>query len=260
MKHMVKGSHSVVRAIVSAAERLAGSRVAILVIGERGTGKELLARHLHFAGSGHEAPFVRIDCTEGSQLRLEQALFDADSGLGRANGGTLFLDDLGALPMALQDRLPAALQSGPARPRVVASCATNAEDACRLGRLSDALRRYLDPVELLVPSLRQRRADVPVLVEHFVGLYAARHGIGACRFDTDALVHLWQYDWPGNVRELESVVERVVVLCRSGVIRTTDLPSHIHGATGGLRHGPCTPPRVTAPAGAGPGPGLRPLA
>ncbi|MEO8605911.1 MAG: sigma 54-interacting transcriptional regulator [bacterium] len=251
MNSGIKGSHPVVRAIVSAAERLASSQVAILIIGERGTGKELLARHLHLVGSGPEAPFVRIDCNEGSLVRLEQTLFDRAAGVERAHGGTLFLDELGALPLDLQERLLAALEGGPSRPRVVASCANEADDECRLGRLSDALRRHLDPVELLVPSLRQRRADIPVLVEHFLTTYAERHGIGACRFDTDALVHLWQYDWPGNVRELENVVERVVVLCRTGLIRTADLPPQVLSAI-------CTPraiaprPRVTTTITAGP--------
>jgi DNA-binding NtrC family response regulator len=258
MNSRVKGAHPVVRAILSAAGRLAGSRVAVLIVGERGTGKELLARHLHLAGGAPEAPFVRIDCAEGSELRLEQALFNAGAGLERANRGTLFLDDLGALPMDLQGRLLAALQGGPGRPRIVASCANDAAEECRLGRLSAALRRFLDPVELLVPSLRQRRADIPVLAEHFLSIYAERHHIGACRFDAEALVHLWQYDWPGNVRELESVVERVVVLCRAGVIRTADLPPHLLGAIGSMRALPPTPPRVTAPVGAGPN--LRPLA
>jgi len=254
----IKGSHPVVRAIVTAAERLAPERVALLIIGERGTGKELLARHLHQAGGDPLAPFVRIDCAEGSELRLEQQLLDRGGGLDRAHGGTLFLDELGALPLDLQGRLLAALQGGPVQTRIVASSADDAAEACRLGRLSNGLRRFLDPVELLVPSLRQRRPDIPVLAEHFVALYGERHGIGRCRFDTDALVHLWQYDWPGNVRELESVVERVVVLCRTGVIRVADLPLHVRGTIGAPPPIQPPPARVVQPIGAGPG--LRPPA
>ena len=97
---------------------------------------------------------------------------------------------------------------------------------------AEALPRWLAEaglalVEIPVPALRQRRSDIPVLVEHFLALYATRHGVGSRRIETEAMVQLWQYDWPGNVRELESVIERVVVLSRSGVIRAADLPRHI---------------------------------
>jgi DNA-binding NtrC family response regulator len=253
MECPVKGSHPVVRVIVAAAERLAHDRTAVFVIGERGAGKELLARHLHQAGSG-EAPFVRIDCAEESFVRLEQTLFGRGGGLERAVDGTLFLDDIGALPIELQERLLAGLEATEAQPRVVASCGHEADEEVRLGRLSAALRRYLDPVELVVPSLRQRRADIPVLVEHFLATYTARHGTPPCRIDNEALVHLWQYDWPGNVRELASVIERVVVLCRSGVVRTADLPPQLFNAAAGAHPGT---PMAAAPHAAGPG--LRPL-
>src|SRR5262249_8099715 len=101
---------------------------------------------------------------------------------------------------------------------------------------------------------RQRRSDIPVLVEHFLAAYATRHGLGACRIETDALVHLWQYDWPGNVRELESIVERIVVLSRAGIIRTSDLPTHIPCPTGKQ-----TPVRHPAPKALNGAPVLRSL-
>jgi DNA-binding NtrC family response regulator len=251
----VIGSHPVVRAIVAAAERLANDPVAVLIIGERGAGKELLARHLHQAGRDPDAAFVRVDCAEGSTARLEQMLFGPAGGVERAADGALFLDDLGALPLDLQERLLAALEGAATRPRVVASCGCDADQEVRLGRLSSPLRRFLDPIELLVPSLRQRRADIPLLVEHFLATYIARHGAAPCRIDNEALVHLWQYDWPGNVRELESVIERVVVLCRSGVVRTVDLPPNILTAVVGTRSTPVSP-ALTPPSAA---PSLRHL-
>ncbi|MDX2168628.1 MAG: sigma 54-interacting transcriptional regulator [Deltaproteobacteria bacterium] len=253
MECPVKGAHPVVRVIVAAAERLARDQVAVFVIGERGCGKELLARHLHDCGRPAGAPFVRIDCAEASFGRLEDGLFGRAGGLERAVGGTLFLDDLGALPLELQDRLLAGLEGAAAPPRIVAACASEAEQEERLGRLSAALRRFLDPVELVVPALRQRRADIPLLVEHFLATYAAQHGTPPVRIDNEALVQLWRYDWPGNVRELASVIERVVVLCRSGVVRTADLPPQIFSAACAAA---APPPPSSAPSA---GPGLRPL-
>ncbi len=251
----VKGSHPVIRVIVAAAERLAQDRVAVFVIGERGAGKELLARHLHEYGRGDAAPFVRVDCAESSLARLEQMLFAPGGGFERAAAGTLFLDDLGALTLDLQERLLDRLAETLDEPRIVASCTAEADDEVRLGRLSNQLRRYLAPVELVVPSLRQRRADIPILVEHFLATYVERHGVAACRIDNDALVQLWKYDWPGNVRELESVIERVVVLCRSGVVRSADLPPQIfNSARADVRGAPPAAPLSSF----GAGPGLRP--
>jgi len=253
----VKGVHPVVRMIVGTAERLADGDVSVFIVGERGSGRELLARYLHHVGRGDDAPFVRIDCSEASTTRLERELFEAGGGLARAAGGTLFLDDLGALPLDMQDQLLAARRGAARVARVVASCAADAANECRLGRVSEGLLRQLAPVELVMPSLRQRRADILLLVEHFLDLYVARHGVPSCRIENDALVNIWQYDWPGNVRELESVIERVVVLCRSGVVRTADLPPHVR--LGGAAHRPTAPAstRFSAPHAAGPT--LRPL-
>jgi len=227
----IRGSHPVIRAILSAAEQIAATDVCALIIGEKGTGKELLARHIHAVSPRAAGPFVRVDCQDLVLLRggrdLRAAL-DTSSEAGtvaalleRAHGGTLFLDQLAALSTELQARLLSALLGCAVDVRLLA-----ARDPLETGA-SCLAAAGLALVEIPVPALRQRRSDIPVLVEHFLELYARRHGVGVRRIETEAMVLLWQYDWPGNVRELESVVERVVVLSRSGIIRPADLPPHI---------------------------------
>jgi len=235
----IRGSHPVIQSILAAAERIATTDVGVLIVGEKGTGKELLARYIHAVSPRGSQPFVRFDCQDGALLRGGRDLAGAlahDGGsngfeagpLARARGGTLFLDHISALSVDQQERLLAAVLSktnGQGDVRLVAARdPTDAVPAC----LTTA---GLPLVEIPLPALRQRRSDIPVLVEHFLALYAARHGVAACRIDTEAMVQLWQYDWPGNVRELESVVERVVVLSRSGVVHVTDLPPHIRTVT-----------------------------
>ena len=230
----IRGSHPVIQSILSAADRIAGTDVCVLIVGEKGTGKDLLARYIHAASPRAAGPFVRIDCQELGAVRGGNAL---TGGLGhdiagdrisyglreRARGGTLFLDQISALGNELQARLLSALHAEPAASdvRLLASRFPNDALPSCLAAAGIAL------VEIPVPPLRQRRSDIPLLVEHFVELYVGRHGVPPRRIDTEAMVQLWQYDWPGNVRELENLVERVVVLNRSGVIRAADLPRHV---------------------------------
>jgi len=234
----IRGSHPVMRAILSAADRIATTDACVLISGEKGTGKELLARHIHAASPRRNRPFVRIDCQDStiggagsemsSELARELAGGTAAAWFERARGGTLFLDQIGAL------HLP--LTAGP-RARSLVDAAAAADVRLLAARAPvEALPAVLaaDDVtffEIPVPALRQRRSDIPLLVEHFLHVYATRHAVGLRRIETEAMVQLWQYDWPGNVRELESVVERIVVLNRSGIIRVPDLPRHI-GVTG----------------------------
>ncbi len=254
----ILGTHPVVRAIADAAKRLARSGQPVVVVGERGTGKELFARELHAAERRPSERFIRVDCTEPSDQRLEQDLFERDGGWRRAEGGTLLLDDLPSLPLELQQRLLDSLRQRAgdltgAAAQLVASMDQGIWLYRRAGRLVEELIDHLQPVEVMLPALRQRRSDIPVLVQHFLTLYADRNGVPHCAIETDALVELWQYDWPGNVRELESIIERVVVLCPRGVIRSSDLPSSVRTGVG-TRNGP---PGNTPPSGPA-GPQLRP--
>lgn len=252
--HRIVGAHPVVRAMADAAERLAHSGAAVALVGERGTGKELLARCLHAAGSRPAERWLRLDCAEPSAARLEHELFERDGGWRRASGGTLLLDDLAYLPLTIQIRLLDSLRAvaRDCLPQVVATLTEDVTAAMRAGRLDQPFIHYLQPTEVLLPALRQRRADVPLLVDHFLGLYGDRHGVGLRPVEPEALVHLWQYDWPGNVRELESVIERVVVLCARRTVRVADLPAEI-------RNGAAARPSRFAPSVADPpGPNLRP--
>jgi DNA-binding NtrC family response regulator len=220
------------QAIVAAAERVASTDVGVLIVGEKGTGKELLARYIHTASARAEQPFVRVDCQELASARAGAALAGAlaQDGNGmahalreRANGGTLFLDRISAFGAELKARLLPWLVQNAAASDVRLLAAREPHEP-----LPSCLSAAgLPLIEIPVPALRQRRADIPLLVEHFLQLYVDRHAVAARRIDTEAMVQLWQYDWPGNVRELETVIERVVVLSRSGVIRTADLPAHI---------------------------------
>jgi DNA-binding NtrC family response regulator len=141
----------------------------------------------------------------------------------RARGGTLFLDHLSVFGAETQAQLLSWLLGRAASTDIRVLGARDPGEALT----SCLVPMGLALVEIPVPALRQRRSDIPILVDHFLQLYVARHAMSPRRIDTEAMVQLWQYDWPGNVRELESVIERVVVLSRSGVIRTADLPPHI---------------------------------
>jgi DNA-binding NtrC family response regulator len=229
----IRGSHPVIQAILTAAERIAEIDAFVQIVGEKGTGKELLARHIHAVSRLAKGPFVRVDCEEVS-LREQGAGLDSSLArnragtvqlaalLERAHGGTLYLDHIDAFePPHRTPEVLATLEAGLAEMRLVGAREHPDGEPAWLAGTSLAV------VEIPVPALRQRRSDIPELVEHFLELYSARHGVGPCRIDNEALVRLWQYDWPGNVRELESVLERVVVLSRSGVIGVADLPAHI---------------------------------
>ena len=236
IRSSIRGSHPVIQAILTTAERIAGIDVSVQIVGEKGTGKELLARHIHKVSRLANGPFVRVDC---EAVRLFEQGSGLDSSLAqdgdgaarlsalfeRAQGGTLYLDHIDAFePPRCAPSVLSVLEAGLAEMRLVG--ARERADA-EPGWLAAA---NITVVEIPVPALRQRRSDIPELVEHFLELYSARHGVGPCRIDNEALVRLWQYDWPGNVRELESVLERVVVLSRSGLIRAADLPAHIRSS------------------------------
>src|SRR4030095_1106293 len=211
------------RPIVSAAERIAGTDAAVLIVGEKGTGKELLARHIHAASSRAGCAFIRVDCQELTAFRggasLSGALAQDNGGMAqalrqRANGGTLFLDRISAFGAELKARLlPWRVQNAAAADvRLLAAREPGEALPSCLAAAGLAL------VEIPVPPLRQRRSDIPVLVEHFLQLYVDRHAVPPRRIDTEAMVQLWQYDWPGNVRELESGGEGGGVLNRHGVV------------------------------------------
>ncbi len=219
---------------------VAPTDIPVLVTGESGTGKELVARAVHALSSRVHRPFVAENCGAVPRQLLESALFgyvkgaftgaDRDTpGLFRmADGGTLFLDEIGAMPVELQTRLLRVLQAGEVRPlgasrsvkvdvRVVAATNRDVREAMRKGMFREDLYYRLQGAEILVPPLRDRPEDIPLLIEHFLQVLAKQRE--PKRVDVAAMERVCRYPWPGNVRELENEVRRLVLLCPVQFIR-----------------------------------------
>jgi DNA-binding NtrC family response regulator len=223
-----------------------GSDAPVLVTGETGTGKELVARAIHRNGPRAGRPFVPVNCGALPEGLLESELFGHVRGsftgavadkrglFDEARGGTLFLDEIGEMSPALQVRLLRALESGEVRPvgstrassvdvRVIAATHRDLERATREGRFREDLFYRLHVFVIKVPALRERREDVPLLAAHFLAGFAAR-GRGASALTPAALAALAAHDWPGNVRELENTLERLVAEARGATLDVGDLP------------------------------------
>jgi two-component system NtrC family response regulator len=228
----------------------ADTDATVLLLGESGTGKELAARALHEASRRNERPFVVVNCAAVPETLVESELFghrkgaftgaseDRKGKFETAHGGTIFLDEIGELPLAAQARLLRVLQEGevdkvgaaaPVRVdvRVVVATRADLEARARAGEFREDLWYRLAVVPLRIPPLRERPGDVPLLLEHFLARSASRHARPVPTIDAAALDRLERHDWPGNVRELENLVERLIVLARADVVRETDLPASV---------------------------------
>jgi two-component system response regulator PilR (NtrC family) len=228
-------------------KKIAPTKTTVLVTGESGTGKELVARALHGEGTRAAGPFVAVNCGAIPEALLESELFGhvkgaftgavaAKEGLfAAAEGGTLFLDEIAELPMPMQVKLLRALQERKVKPvggneerpvdvRVVAATNRDLEAEVSGGGFRQDLYYRLNVIQVHLPPLRQRREDIPLLVEHFVKRYAAELGKRISGVSPEALSALASYDYPGNVRELENLVERAVTLETSQVVTAAALP------------------------------------
>jgi two-component system NtrC family response regulator len=260
--------------VLSTVSRVAPSTVPVLLLGESGTGKELIARAIHAAGPRADKPFVAVNGAALSPTLLESELFGHERGAftgaerarqGRfeaASGGTLFLDEIGDLAGEVQVKLLRVLQErmvervGSQTPiavdvRFIAATHRDLTADVGAGRFREDLYYRLAVVAIEIPPLRQRRADIPLLVDHFVAKHADDAGGGAKTFSREALDLLVRYDFPGNVRELENVVQRCQVLARGEQITTDDLPASVLGSSGEtpageLDPGASLPARVAA--------------
>jgi DNA-binding NtrC family response regulator len=227
----------------------------VLVEGESGTGKELVARAIHTHSPRAGAPFVPVNCTALTESLLESELFGhargaftgaiaAKRGLFEtANGGTMFLDEIGDMGPKMQAQLLRTLQDGevkpvggaePIRVDVRLVCATNKDlDAeVKAGRFREDLYFRINVVTVQLPPLRERREDVPILVAHFLAKLARRERRAAATLSPDALRLLAGYAWPGNVRELENAIERAVAVAKGNVVLPSDLPPEVGGGAG----------------------------
>ena len=227
--------------------RLKDTRTPVLISGESGTGKELAARAIHFRGSMAKTPFVAVDCGSLVPTLMESELFGYEKGaftgatkskaglFQAADGGTIFLDEIGELPQEMQAKLLRVLQEKEVRPvgsnekvnidvRVIAATNRDLEAAYRDGTFRKDLYFRLNVVTVHLPPLRERRSDIPVLVHHFLDRYAKGSHIQVTAAAMKSLLH---YDWPGNVRELENCIARAVTLGDGKIIDVADLPPAI---------------------------------
>jgi two-component system response regulator AtoC len=232
-------------------ERTAAYKSTVLVTGESGTGKEVIARAIHAQSPRREMPFVAVNCGAIPENLLESELFGHAKGaftgasrarrglFAEADQGTLFLDEIAELPPSLQVKLLRAIQEEEIRPvgesksikvdvRVIAATARNLENEIAAGRFREDLFYRLNVVRLQVPPLRERRADIPLLVDHFLMGFRDELGKSARRVSDEALDLLVGYAWPGNVRELENMMERAMILSDGDAVEASALPATIH--------------------------------
>jgi two-component system response regulator AtoC len=245
--HGIVGTTPKIQDVLRMIARLKDTRTPVLIIGESGTGKELVARAIHFRGSLASRPFVAVDCGSLVPTLIESELFGYEKGaftgamrsrtglFQAAHGGTIFLDEIGELPLEMQAKLLRVLQEKEVRPvgsnqkikvdvRVIAATNRDLETEYRAGRFRKDLYFRLDVVSIRLPALRERRSDIPMLVHWFLDRHAKGSGIHVTGAAMKALL---QYDWPGNVRELENCIERATALGDGKAIDVSDLPPSV---------------------------------
>ncbi len=233
--------------------RIAPSEATVLIYGETGTGKELLARAIHDLSPRSCGPFVPVNCGALPDSLLESEIFgyvkgaftgaanDKPGRFALAEGGTLFLDEVGDISPAMQVRLLRVLQERTYEPlggtrarkadvRVIAATHRDLADRIRKGSFREDLFYRLNVVKLELPPLRKRKEDIPLLIEHFIARFNRRQGKTVAGVAPDTLALLMAHDYPGNVRELENIVERAFVLCRAGRIERLHLPPELTGS------------------------------
>src|SRR5271167_1750071 len=231
----IVGDGPAMRAVYRLTRRVARTRASVLIVGETGTGKELIARSVHRLSPRSDGPYVRVNCGALSESLLESELFGhikgaftgaVDNKTGRfeaAHGGTIFLDEISSMSHKLQVKLLRVLQEkefervGESRTirvdtRVIAATNESLEDAISAGRFRDDLYYRLNVVPIHLPPLRDRRDDIPALVKYFLQRKSEENRRDAPELPSEVLKALMEYDYPGNVRELENIIERAVVL------------------------------------------------
>jgi len=241
------GTSANIQDVLRMVSRLKDTRTPVLVSGESGTGKELVARAIHFRGALAQTPFVAVDCGSLVPTLMESELFGYEKGaftgaiktkaglFQAANGGTIFLDEIGELPLEMQAKLLRVLQEKEVRPvgsnekvhvdvRVIAATNRDLEAAYREGTFRKDLYFRLNVVTVHLPALRDRRSDIPMLVHHFLDRYAPETHL---QVTTAAMNSLLNYEWPGNIRELENCIARAITLGDRRVIDVSDLPPSI---------------------------------
>ncbi len=253
--HHILGKSKPMREVFDLIRRVADSQTNVLITGESGTGKELAAKAIHFNSDRRGGPFVPVNCAASPEALLESELFGHLKGsftdakgdkrglFEEANGGTLFLDEISELPVMLQAKLLRAIQEKEIRRvgstkavavdvRIIAATNLSLTDEVKAKRFREDLYYRLNVIEIRMPPLRERREDIPLLVDAFLKKCAEANRKAVKGIGESALAMLLDYPWPGNVRELENVIERAVTLARGEKVMPEDLPPAVHGSRG----------------------------
>jgi DNA-binding NtrC family response regulator len=245
-KHELVGSGAAMKKLLAQIERVAASETRVCILGETGTGKELVARAIHEKSARHDNAFITLNCAAVPAELIESELFGHEKGaftgaaakhtgkFEQADGGTLFLDEIGDMPLAMQAKLLRVLEEGEVervggdKPtqvnvRVLVATHRNLEELVKQGAFRQDLFHRIYVFPLALPPLRERQEDFPELVSHFAQQVAAQNGWKEKIFAGDAIAELRRYGWPGNVRELRNVVERLVLLAGEGEVTAADV-------------------------------------
>ncbi len=244
----VIGKSNGMKAVFDLVARVSHATANVFITGESGTGKEMVARAIHQSGPRAQKPFVAINCTAIPETLLESELFGHAKGsftgaiqrkrglFEEADGGTLFLDEIGDMNVVLQSKLLRVIQERKVRAvgdniahdvdvRIIAATHKDLRTAMKEGRFREDLYYRLSVIPIVIPALRNRKEDIPLLAEHFLKKYAATNNLRVKGFTKRAVAKLMSLKWEGNVRELENVIERAVVLCTETLIDEKDIPS-----------------------------------
>ncbi|MDR2478789.1 MAG: sigma-54 dependent transcriptional regulator [Treponema sp.] len=248
---MMLGASPLMQRLSEQIDKIAGSEVTVLITGESGTGKEVTAREIHARGPSRDEPFVAVNIGGIHEGLMESELFGHEKGsftgaTGRKQGlfelagsGCLFLDEIGEMPMSLQVKLLRVLQDRkvrrlggladiPINARIISATNKDLEALIKEGRFREDLYYRLNVFRISLPSLRERREDIPLLAEHLLAKHSVRSGRGRAKpvLSPEATAKLMSYTFPGNVRELENILERAIIYCEDSIIRTADIDLH----------------------------------
>jgi PAS domain S-box-containing protein len=246
------GKSSVMQELFALIPKVAKSQASVLICGSSGTGKELVAQAIHDLSSRNETPFVRVNCGALPDTLLESELFgyrkgaftgasqDKPGRFHQADGGTLFLDEIGDVSPAFQVKLLRALEEGEIQSlgdtktkkvdvRLISATNRNLEEMTRTGSFREDLFYRIRVISINLPSLKERRNDIPLLAEHFARVLSVKNGQKTPKISKRAMQVLYDYDYPGNIRELRNIIERALVLVTGGLIDLPHLPPELSG-------------------------------
>ena len=250
----IVGRSPSIRKVYEMIQTVAETDSSVMITGKSGTGKELVARSLHFKSKRQNKPFIAVNCGAIAENLIESELFghkkgaftgaisDKEGLIKAADGGTLFLDEISELPLPLQVKFLRALQEReitpvgstmtfPVNVRIIASTNRDLKEEIKEGKFREDLYYRLNVIEIPLPSLKEREEDIPLLADHFLNKYRTEMNKNIKGIDNEVIRALISYDWKGEVRELENVMERAVIFCKNDFIKLNDLPETFSNAS-----------------------------